>query len=131
MESHRLCPTQQNFDVAYRAVQSELDSQPAVYSTKSAPEETVLMLDGRGGAFNQRFAAECPEVGMAFPFERGQRESQWAVALVSQPSPAWILFSVPGNGTHVVLAPERDVDNAVRRACGLVKKPETATWVPN
>jgi hypothetical protein len=131
MESHGLCPTQQNFDTAYNAVRSQQDAQSGTGAIKTEPQLTVLMLDDRNGTFNHRFAAECPELGMAFPFERGQPESQWAVALVSEPSPAWILFREPSSGMHVVLAPENDVDSAVRRACNLVKKPETATWVPN
>lgn len=130
MENHRLCPTQQNFDTAYNAVHAQ-NVQSATDATKTEPQQTLLMLDGRGGAFNHRFAADCPELGMAFPFERGQPDSQWAVALVNEPSPAWILFRTPSNDMHVVLAPESDVDSAARRACDIVKKPETATWVPN
>jgi len=131
MESHGLCSTQQNFDTAYNAVRSEQDAHSATGATKTESQLTVLMLDGRNGTFNNRFAAECPGTRMAFPFERGQPEFQWAVALVSEPSPAWILFRVPSSGMHVLLAPENDVDSAVRRACNLVKKSETATWVPN
>lgn len=158
MESHRLCPTQQNFDTAYNAVREQgarsnptpLDqimpastdvgaptsaparpAESAAGPSKTKPQTTVLMLGGRGGTFNDRFAAECPKVGMVFPSERDWPDfPQFSVALVEQPGPAWILFLTNSKGMYVVLAPENDVDGAVRRACNIVKKPESASWVP-
>jgi hypothetical protein len=49
---------------------------------------------------------------LEFKFAKNERDQEFRVVVaprnghgVWEPSPAWILFRVPGNGTHVVLAP--------------------------